>query len=882
MNTAMLLLVAFPMLGGPAAGGPNETQVHWQRSLADALAIAEAEGRPLLLAVNMDGESACERIVGEAYKDPAFVAATRGFVCIVSSVFRHSPRDHDDDGRRIECPRLGEVTCGEHMALEPLVYERLGGDRIAPRHALVLPDGEIVFDLTLLFDIDDVGRRLEREAERAPATDARSTTYLRRAHRERLALEERGFAQTRYEQDSWVQRPQAVRPPTLSVGERGGLLGAPEERALTGDTLRALLPTHPGRSSDDWVDVARQPEFVDDVAAFLREQLLALGDRVERPHHLARLVSLVLLGRVDASPASSTLLLSYDALPGGVQERQFGQRGLEALARTRTDQAPPDASQPDDPQSGESEVAFQLDKAEAAYELPTETELSREVPSLPGYVEPELADQVTLANELARLEDELANAPDDLALALGMGRAALGLARRRMESSGGSQIPLLLEDAERQLKRASEEHPKDVALLLDRARTAYYLGKFEEQQGLALAAWTKETAWSTIPGTVDGAAELSPLAVETLRWLGDASGRLLAGAGGAGERDLWNISIGGRAHLTVALSPYADGGDWVTLASYFAALGRWPEEAWFAYRGLLRFPDDSALHQALSRSLHAAGRPDLAASTAERVAWECPSSATAHWFAGLQHFLHADWLRRGEQPDRALAAYARAAASFATSKELAPEYAPSADHYIAFAVLGRGFAHLLADRQEEAARALVEGLTVLPSIATLRDGLDREALDLLDGSLEFRSGRSSPVEPLAFLAGMEAADPDNAFWARGVSDSTLREALRAEGRGDRAAFEAYLVPSIEAGRRAAAQVDTPENRRTLAQAATVLGTYRLSESDVAAARVLLTEAAPLMGLEAPAETAGADELEALGAELRELIGERRPVDRPGR
>ena len=136
--TLLALLVA---LAAPCQA-PDGRQVHWQRTLADALDLQAATGRPILVALNMDGESASDRIVHENYRDPAFVAASRSCICLVGSLFRHTPRDHDDEGRRIPCPRLGHVTCGEHIALEPLLFERFlaDGERVAPRHALVLPD----------------------------------------------------------------------------------------------------------------------------------------------------------------------------------------------------------------------------------------------------------------------------------------------------------------------------------------------------------------------------------------------------------------------------------------------------------------------------------------------------------------------------------------------------------------------------------------------------------------------------------------------------------------------------------------------------------------------------------------------------------------------
>ena len=873
MSTLSLgLCLAVANLAPQLAGGDDATQIHWQRTLEDAVAIADEEQRPILLVVNMDGESASERIVREIYKDPAFVARTRGYVCLVSSVFRHAPRDHDDSGARIECPRLGEITCGEHIALEPILYDRfLGGDRIAPRHAVLMPDGELAFDLTLLFDLDDIARRLDEVQTQAPDDLARSEAFNARGHRRRLAVEERGFEQTRFEQDSWTWRSQGMRPPPLPMAERMTLFERPE--SMTVELMRALLPVQPEqRAANAWVRLARHPQLAEGVTSFLREQVTGLGATVRRPHLGARIAALLLIGRIDTSPATKTLLRSYEVLPNDDQERSLARRGLQALAKN--EESTEEASV--------SATAYRLDDAERDFLLPTTDELQRPIARRADFVPRELRTEDVLAAELARLEQELGDG-DDPELSLAMGRAALDLARRRMEVGGGAEIPLLLADAQRLLERARKAYPKDVTLLLDLARTAYSLSSFSEQRDYALEAWSTATQWAAIPGTVDGARELAPEAVEALRWLGDSCGRLLSSvSGGEEELELWTLSVGGRAHLTVALSPYADGGDWVTLASYFAALGRWPEEAWFAYQGLLRFPDDNGLHQTLARSMRAGGRPDLAASTADRVAWERSSSATAHWYAGLQHFVLADWMRRGEQPQRAMTAYARARASFATSKELAPGFADSADHYIAFAALGRGFAHLLADRQPEAARALVEGIALRPALAELRDGCDREALDLLDGALEYRRARVSPVDPMTFLGEMEAADPGNAFWARAVSDSMLRESLRAEGRGEIELFETYLGPSIAAGRRAVELADDATNRRALAQGLTILGRYRLTLDDVDGARAMLTEAAPLMELAVPTQEAGADELDALGQELRERLGERRPVDRPGR
>jgi hypothetical protein len=166
-------LLAWTARAQQAPSDLDPHQIQWQRSLEDALAICVTEHRPLFIAVNVDGESASDRIDAEVYRDPKFVAWTRKFACVVASISRHNPRDYDEHGRRIPCPRLGNVTCGEHMALEPILYDKyLGGDRISPRHAIVLADGKKVFDLTLQWDWSEVESKVEEQAERAPPPSA--------------------------------------------------------------------------------------------------------------------------------------------------------------------------------------------------------------------------------------------------------------------------------------------------------------------------------------------------------------------------------------------------------------------------------------------------------------------------------------------------------------------------------------------------------------------------------------------------------------------------------------------------------------------------------------------------------------------------------------
>ncbi len=125
----------------------------WQRSLSDALAIQRRTGQPLLICVNMDGETACDSLAYWRYRDPEFARLAAGFVCVVASPDDHRPRDYDDRGRRLESQRLGRVTDAEHVEIEPVLYERyFDGRRVAPRHVGVAADGSILFDIFLTND----------------------------------------------------------------------------------------------------------------------------------------------------------------------------------------------------------------------------------------------------------------------------------------------------------------------------------------------------------------------------------------------------------------------------------------------------------------------------------------------------------------------------------------------------------------------------------------------------------------------------------------------------------------------------------------------------------------------------------------------------------
>ncbi len=149
--------------------------VPWQRTWADALRVAQETERPILVCVNMDGEIASEHYAGIRYREVESAKLLEPFVCVIASVYRHAPRDHDAQGQRVPCPRFGGVTCGEHIAMESLLYERFfDGKRIAPRHILVELDGRETYDVYYSWDTATVFTAWRKGAENRPPPKPRA------------------------------------------------------------------------------------------------------------------------------------------------------------------------------------------------------------------------------------------------------------------------------------------------------------------------------------------------------------------------------------------------------------------------------------------------------------------------------------------------------------------------------------------------------------------------------------------------------------------------------------------------------------------------------------------------------------------------------------
>lgn len=152
-----------------AEGWKKPVLIHWQRTFDDALRVAKAKHQPILVAVNMDGEIASEHYAGIRYREPETATLMSAYACVVASVYRHTARDYDEQGRRVECPRFQTVTCGEHIEAERELYEKyFEGKRISPRHIVLGLDGKKPFDVYYSWDTATVFTTFHKGAEGWP------------------------------------------------------------------------------------------------------------------------------------------------------------------------------------------------------------------------------------------------------------------------------------------------------------------------------------------------------------------------------------------------------------------------------------------------------------------------------------------------------------------------------------------------------------------------------------------------------------------------------------------------------------------------------------------------------------------------------------------
>lgn len=836
----------------PAPPAPD--QIRWQRTLEDALAIAKVRHRPLLLAINMDGESASDRIYSERYRDPAFVAASRHCVCLCASVFRHNARDHDDQGRRVPCPRFGEITCGEHMALEPVLFEKYlsDGDRVAPRHALIREDGTKAWDLSLCFDLKDVDRALLGSVGDAPVTA--DDAPLPQEHRQRLAAE-----------DALVAERDGAEPPGLWLA---GLTRHGDPAAVEG--LRRLVPELRAREPLS-IDFGVLPELFAPaviacgLAAPIGRDVWDALQRAEGAHAAALLDTLTSLAAAEPS-----LWFQVHA------HRALAAAGAPSLA------------------------SLSVQAAEVTKKLAN-------TPRAPRATGDEMRPGPELEREIEEVERQLAKNTDDAALHARFAKASLDLGRQAIEGKQ-KNARFLLEDAAMHWKKAVARDTAHFDWWVESARTAYFLEDFagEAEFGRRALAIATGKALGELPSD---AMRIDAHTAEALRWVGDGHARRLgafaanpnASETACAVRELL-LSLG-----LVAASEHADAGDFVTFASACHALSCWRAGAELAEAGAVRFPAAPEIRGCITQALWSAGRIVDAGAFAERIA-ERAQTAESEWFTGQAYMFAAEDCRRCDLTERAVSGYRDAMHGFVRALTKNGAFADDCNRRMAECSFGWGMALVRTNARDDAAMMLVQAVESDADVKRYRDGLGYDCFDFVDRLLEWRdAGGESPVTPTGLCDRLAAKAPNDPYWPTAIADACIREALRADGRNperreketvdaggkpirDKVGLptprgDEWLRDAVAIARRAQRPnpADTDAEAKTvLAQACTITAERQIERGRTDGVQQALAEAANVLGAAPPAAAATAGELRQKAAELRAQLGAPRPRFREGR
>jgi hypothetical protein len=142
-----------------------------------------------------------------------------------------------------------------------------------------------------------------------------------------------------------------------------------------------------------------------------------------------------------------------------------------------------------------------------------------------------------------------------------------------------------------------------------------------------------------------------------------------------------------------------------------------------ARRAVDRFPLSADLHTWLRGVLLRDEGAAALAATYEALPEPAEEKGVFRWYAGLASLVVAERQVGNRDPEAALTAYERCVARMRASMEVELDYADTALHYVCLARAGQARLHAEAQRWDEAAALLREGLEGRPASAVTEDGL---------------------------------------------------------------------------------------------------------------------------------------------------------------
>jgi hypothetical protein len=174
----LLLPLLLSVAAVPALAG----DVVWQKSLEQALAKAQAENKPVFLAVNMDGERANDYLANKTYKERSFLDYSTRTVNALASAQEHTALGKP-------CNRFSGLECIDHRRTDTAARGQVlkadsEGSVIAPQHVWIAPDGKLLFSVAYSITLDELNWCMVtalREVD--PKTDAKMPSNARAPRR---------------------------------------------------------------------------------------------------------------------------------------------------------------------------------------------------------------------------------------------------------------------------------------------------------------------------------------------------------------------------------------------------------------------------------------------------------------------------------------------------------------------------------------------------------------------------------------------------------------------------------------------------------------------------------------------------------------------------
>ena len=642
--------------------------IPFERTFEDAVAVSQATGKPIMACINMDGEIASEHYAGVRYRQPDVAALFEPYVCVIASVYRHTPRDYDANGERVLCPRFGSVTCGEHIVMEPILYDKyLDEARVSPRHVVIELDGSESLDVYYANDTAAVFDVIIESAQGRPKPKLEPYWDLPITGRTGFASSANRAALEQAFRTGTVEVRRTLLQKSIETSKAGG----PEQHELWRLALKSKN-AELARLAVQGIATSDRTESIDLVLATLQD-LEFIEDRA---------VMVQTLERIGAnSERARTLVASF--------------RGLDQDSKV-VDQAATRKV---------LDVAPEALHAKAVDQLST-LEKERNAGGATYGAEPVSAAQAALQ------------------------RATAGMELTRSVNADPRFVPLYLEDVARDLELARPLLETEAAWSWSLTDIAYDLSLTAGPVGVQAAEARALALVPTLPPAAlqQGGAVVRDVLAAFMR----ARQRAITTAVSAKKdwpadwmadvKDTWAAIQG---------APNTSAWDCIQHQDFLRYMGAFAEANAVLEAAVARYPLDPYVHDRLRSVLiwtKDLAAIDGLEGRYDQLVSAYPDEPTMRWYAGYAARMAAEIRRRQQKGSEAVATYDRAIALFTASAEGAASSSVSANFEIGLCLAGQARLALEAGNLELAVAKLQESFEVGPDAAGTVDGLNVTAI----------------------------------------------------------------------------------------------------------------------------------------------------------